>query len=78
MYLTEWGSDFLSQLNAEINGTADGIYLVVGDLGSDSGQGLDFVNGVPFLQRYYVGYDLGNNVVGFAETEFTFADTNFS
>jgi len=36
-------------LNSDIGGTSDGIYLIVGDSGSDSGSGLDFVNGHGFL-----------------------------
>ena len=36
-------------LNSEIGGTSDGIYLIVRDSGSNSGSGLDFVNGHGFL-----------------------------
>ena len=32
-------------LNTDIGGSADAIYLIVGDIGSNSGSGLDFVNG---------------------------------
>jgi hypothetical protein len=36
-------------LNADIGGTSDNIYLVVSDLGTPSGEGLDFINGYAFL-----------------------------
>lgn len=36
-------------LNTQIGGTAGSIYLIVGDLGSPSGQGLDFIDGYAFL-----------------------------
>lgn len=36
-------------LNADIGGDSNNIYLVVSDLGSNSGSGLDFVNGYSFL-----------------------------
>ena len=31
-------------LNADIGGDPDGIFLIVGDLGTDSGEGLDFIS----------------------------------
>ena len=34
-------------LNEDIGGSADGIYLIVGDLGSNSGEGLDFISEIP-------------------------------
>ena len=52
------------------------IYLVVADIGSNSGQGLDFVNGQVFLERFYSVFDTGNGRVGFARTEYTYATTN--
>lgn len=36
-------------LNSAIGGTSNSIYLVVNDIGSDSGSGLDFINGYTFL-----------------------------
>jgi cathepsin E len=36
-------------LNTVIGGDAGSIYLIVGDLGSPSGSGLDFINGYAFL-----------------------------
>ncbi|OSC99303.1 acid protease [Trametes coccinea BRFM310] len=63
-------------LNEAIGGVADGIYLIVNDIGADSGQGLDFINGMSFLERYYSVYDIGGSRVGFAETQYTRAETN--
>ena len=37
-------------LNADIGGEAGSIYLIVSDLGTNSGEGLDFINGYAFLQ----------------------------
>jgi len=62
--------------NATIGGEAGKIYLVTADLGSPSGQGLDFINGFVFLQRFYSVFDSGNAQVGFATTAFTDAETN--
>jgi hypothetical protein len=36
-------------LNAQINGDENGIYLVVSDLKSPSGQGLDFISMISFI-----------------------------
>ncbi|KAG2032187.1 aspartic peptidase domain-containing protein [Suillus americanus] len=63
-------------LNSAINGTTDGIYLIVADNGSPSGSGLDFINGYCFLERFYSVYDTTNSRVGLATTEYTDATTN--
>ncbi|ORX91209.1 acid protease [Basidiobolus meristosporus CBS 931.73] len=63
-------------LNIQIGGEAGGIYLAFGDLGSNSGAGLDFVLGLTFLERFYSVYDADNKRVGFATTRFTHANTN--
>ena len=63
-------------LNAFLGGTSDGIYLIISDLGSNSGQGLDFINGYTFLERFYSVFDTTNNQLGFATTAFTTATTN--
>ncbi|KAI1786212.1 acid protease [Ganoderma leucocontextum] len=63
-------------LNTEIGGDADSIYLVTADLGSNSGEGLDFIDGYTFLERFYYVYDVTNARVGFATTPFTDATTN--
>ena len=64
------------QLNTNIGGDADGIYLVVSNMGSPSGYGMDFINGYGFLERFYAVYDTGNSRVGLATTPFTNATTN--
>ncbi|KAG1742570.1 acid protease [Suillus lakei] len=58
-------------LNTDIGGDSDSIYLIVSDIGSNSGSGLDFINGYAFLQRYYSVFDTTNNRVGFATTPHT-------
>ncbi|PPQ63824.1 hypothetical protein CVT24_009774 [Panaeolus cyanescens] len=63
-------------LNADIGGVASRIYLIVADLGSPSGEGLDFINGFAFLERFYSVFDTANKRVGFATTPFTQATTN--
>ncbi|EKM61854.1 uncharacterized protein PHACADRAFT_248741 [Phanerochaete carnosa HHB-10118-sp] len=63
-------------LNTAIGGNADSIYLVVGDLGSDSGEGLDFINGQTWLERFYFVFDAATPQAGFATTQFTDATTN--
>ncbi|KAI0059467.1 family A1 protease [Artomyces pyxidatus] len=63
-------------LNTAIGGNANSIYLVVNDIGSNSGEGLDFINGFTFLERFYSVFDTTNNRVGFATTPFTTATTN--
>ncbi|KAL5513855.1 hypothetical protein ACEPAG_2616 [Sanghuangporus baumii] len=63
-------------LNTAIGGSSNNIYLIVADLGSNSGEGLDFINGYVFLERYYSVYDTTNNRVGFAATSNTFSTVN--
>jgi len=63
-------------LNSTLGGDENSIYLVTADLGSNSGSGLDFINGFAFLQRFYSVYDTSNSQVGFATTEYTDATTN--
>ncbi|KAG6334303.1 hypothetical protein ID866_4782 [Astraeus odoratus] len=63
-------------LNSAVGGTSDRIYLVVGDIGMPSSGGLDFVNGMAFLERFYSVYDTDNSRVGFAQTPFTEKDIN--
>ncbi|KAG2368812.1 aspartic proteinase [Suillus spraguei] len=63
-------------LNSHISGSSNGIYLIVTNLGTPSGQGFDFINGYTFLQRFYSVFDSGNSRVGFAKTSFTDATTN--
>ncbi|TFK89412.1 acid protease [Polyporus arcularius HHB13444] len=63
-------------LNTLIGGTPDFVYLIVNDLGSLSGEGLDFIDGMTFLERFYYVFDIANSQVGFATTPFTDALTN--
>ncbi|KAG6840770.1 hypothetical protein C0991_004555 [Blastosporella zonata] len=63
-------------LNTAIGGSASNIYLVVADIGTSTGAGLDFINGYAFLERFYTVFDTANKRVGFATTPFTTATTN--
>jgi len=63
-------------LNTFIGGSSSSIYLVVNDIGSPTGSGLDFINGYTFLERFYSVFDTTNNRVGLATTSFTTATTN--
>lgn len=63
-------------LNTAIGGNADSIYLIVSDIGAPSGQGLDFVNGFTFIERFYTVYNSALPTFGLAQTDFTFATTN--
>ncbi|KAK0187794.1 acid protease [Armillaria mellea] len=63
-------------LNTMMGGKANGIYLVVADMGSMDGSGLDFIDGFAFLQRFYSVYDTTNKQVGIAVTAHTNDTTN--
>ncbi|KAI0689556.1 aspartic peptidase domain-containing protein [Cytidiella melzeri] len=63
-------------LNSALGGATDAIFLIVSDLGTPSGEGLDFINGFTFLERFYTVFDSGANTVSFATTPFTTATTN--
>ncbi len=63
-------------LNTAIGGTSSAIYGVVSDLGTNSGQGLDFIFGYAFLERFYSVYDTANERVGLATTSHTTATSN--
>ncbi|KAI0695610.1 aspartic peptidase A1 [Cytidiella melzeri] len=63
-------------LNAEIGGTAGNVYLIVNSIGTPAGEGLDFINGMTFLERFYSVFDTGNKRLGLATTPFTTATTN--
>ena len=63
-------------LNSDLGGVSGNIYLIVGDTGSPSGKGLDFVLGIAFLERFYSVFDTANQQVGLAYTPFTRATTN--
>ncbi|KAJ7673515.1 aspartic peptidase domain-containing protein [Mycena rosella] len=51
--------------------------LIFADMGNvNVGDGLCFINGFTFLQRFYSVYDVSNSQVGFATTQYTQATTN--
>ena len=75
--LTPNGQIWPRALNVDIGGVTGAIYLIVGDLGSESGFGLDFINGQAFLERFYSVFDTANKRVGLATTPFTNATTNW-
>jgi cathepsin E len=64
-------------LNEAIGGDADGIYLVVADIG-DKLTDIDFINGMSFLERFLTVYDTDGHRVGFAETAHTTDETNYN
>jgi hypothetical protein len=63
-------------LNSVLGGQEGQIYLIVSDLGSSFGSGLDFINGFGWLQRFYTVFDTGNKQLSVATTAYTDADTN--
>jgi cathepsin E len=63
-------------LNTAIGGNANSIYLVVNNIGTATGQGLDFIDGYTFLERFYSVFDTTNKRVGLATTPFTTATSN--
>ncbi|KAI0323351.1 aspartic proteinase from Irpex Lacteus [Cubamyces sp. BRFM 1775] len=63
-------------LNQIMGGNNDFLYLMLGDLGHPSGSGMDIINGMMFLERFYTVYDTQNHRVGIANTPFTMATTN--
>ncbi|TBU30450.1 aspartic peptidase A1 [Dichomitus squalens] len=63
-------------LNTAIGGNANSVYLIVGSIGTPSGEGLDFINGQTFLERFYAVFDTANSRIGIANTPFTTATTN--
>ncbi|KAH8099773.1 acid protease [Cristinia sonorae] len=65
-------------LNGAIGGQPGDIFLIIGDIGTKSGSGLDIINGFTFLERFYSVFDTANKKVGLANTPFTRATTNFN
>ncbi|KAI0664353.1 aspartic peptidase A1 [Cubamyces menziesii] len=63
-------------LNSVIGGSSDYVYLIVSQLTWQSGNGMDFVNGMTFMERYYMVFDTENRRVGIANTPYTRATTN--
>ena len=66
----------MTQLNTAIGGTEDQILLVVNNLGSPSGEGLDFIDGMTFLERFFAVFDAGNSQFGIATSPFTDSTSN--
>ncbi|KAG5728929.1 Polyporopepsin [Termitomyces sp. T112] len=64
------------RLNDVIGGGKDKIYLIVADMGTSSGNGLDFIIGFSFLQRFYSVFDTTNRRFGLARTKHTAAEIN--
>ena len=59
------------KLNTDIGGDTGSTYLVVGNLGSSSGKGLDFIMGLTFLERFYSAFDSETPQFGIATTAYT-------
>lgn len=74
--LTPNGQIWPRSLNSYIGGSDSYVYLVVNDIGTTSGSGLDFINGYTFLERFYAVYDTTNHRFGTATTKYTTATTN--
>ncbi|KAG2362278.1 aspartic peptidase domain-containing protein [Suillus spraguei] len=55
-------------LNTKLDGPGvdNAIYLIVTNIGSPTGEGLDFINGYTFIQRFYTVFDGSKSCVGFA------------
>ncbi|KAG2132311.1 aspartic proteinase [Suillus bovinus] len=63
-------------LNTYLGGDSNAMYLVIADLGTTSGAGLDFINGYAFLERFYTVFDTSRSRIGFAKTPYTDSDIN--
>ena len=63
-------------LNTNIGGQEDSIYLAIIDIGTNRDGILDFMMGLPVLERLYTVFDSGNSRVGFATTQNTNAIIN--
>ncbi|THH16343.1 hypothetical protein EUX98_g9313 [Antrodiella citrinella] len=78
--LTANAQIFPREFNTLIDGTEDGIYGIVGDLGIPRAVvpvfNSAFVNGMAFLERFYSVFDTTNNQIGLATTQFTLQDFN--
>ncbi|CAO3666838.1 unnamed protein product [Umbelopsis ramanniana] len=76
--LTPNAQIFPRSLNTHIDLAANKIFLNIGEMGQDLGQGagLDFILGKAFLERFYTVFDTANRRIGIATTPFTNATTN--
>ena len=63
-------------LNTAIGGNANSVYLIVGSIGTPTGEGLDFINGYAWLERFYTAYSAMTNQLGVATTKYTNSTDN--
>ncbi|KAI0664354.1 aspartic proteinase precursor [Cubamyces menziesii] len=68
-------------LNTLIGGSPDYVYLIVGDIGANSGSGMDIISGMAFMERFYISFSTNTaprlvNGVSIANTPNTQAMTN--
>ncbi|KAG0704600.1 acid protease [Suillus ampliporus] len=59
--------------NTAWGGQAGVQYGVIINMGANSGEGLDFIIGQKFMEKYYAVFDTDDNRVGFAYTDHTFS-----
>ncbi|KAI0333910.1 aspartic peptidase A1 [Cubamyces sp. BRFM 1775] len=64
------------ELNSGIGGSSDYAYLIIADIGSYSSSGMDIVNGMMFMERFYAVFDTENNRVGIANNLYTYSTAN--
>ncbi|KAJ7741276.1 acid protease [Mycena metata] len=76
--LTANGQIWPRSMNQTLGADPSKIYLIFADMGDVNvgSDGLCFINGFTFLQRFYSVYDTDKEQVGFATTEYTMATTN--
>ncbi|KAH9885230.1 aspartic proteinase from Irpex Lacteus [Cubamyces lactineus] len=63
-------------LNTAIGGTTDKLYLIIGDGGVFTPTGINFVNGMTFLERFYAVFNSTDNTIGLANTAYTNSTIN--
>ena len=63
-------------LNLAIGGSLLNMYLIIGNLGTIGSEGLSFINGFTWLERFYSVYDTAGERVGIANTPYTNQVTN--
>ncbi|KAK0489835.1 aspartic peptidase domain-containing protein, partial [Armillaria luteobubalina] len=63
-------------LYAEIGCSSSAIYLIDDDIGTNSGEGLHFINGYTFLEWFYTVFNTANSRIGFAKASQTPATMN--
>ncbi|KAK0493994.1 aspartic peptidase domain-containing protein [Armillaria luteobubalina] len=63
-------------LYAEIGCSSSTIYLIDDDIGTNSGEGLHFINGYTFFEWFYTVFNTANSRIGFAKAAQTPATMN--